>query len=64
MNIENKFITLVSWCESSERVGWAHCMSHIIIITGIKFMGVGCYAEEGSNNIDMYGFSQSLVRRG
>ena len=45
-------------------VGWAHCMSHIVIITGIKYMGVGCYAEEGYNNIDMYGFSQSLVRRG
>ena len=34
------------------------------IITGIKFMGMGCYAKEGYNNIDMYGFSQSLVRIG
>ena len=45
-------------------VGWALCMIHIIIITGIKFMGVGYYVEEGYNNIDMYALSQSLVRRG
>ena len=44
-------------------VSWARCMIHIIITTGIKFMGVGCYAEEGYNNIDMYALCQSLVRR-
>ena len=65
MNVENKLITPISRCKSSKMlVGWTHRMIHIIIIAGIKFMGVSSYAEEGYNNIDWYALSLSLIRRG